>query len=117
MRAIEEATMQKLMADIGGDPEVMQDLVQTFLAEGPRIMDALRESVRSNDRRSLNRAAHSLKSTAATFGAANLSRLCRDLEKVSETEWPADAAARAKAIEEEWGLVRADLASWKPIVT
>lgn len=102
------------MSDLGGEPEVMRELVDTFLNEGPLIVEALRESAAALDRRSLNRAAHSLKSTAATFGANRLSRLCRDLEKVSESAWPADADARAREILAEWDLVREDLLAWKP---
>ena len=115
MGALDAATMRKLMADIGGEPDVMLDLVQTFLEEAPRLVASLEGSLQGEgDRRTLNRVAHSLKSTSATFGANDLSRLCRDLEKASEEAWPPNAAARVREIVEEWARVRAELQAWKP---
>lgn len=114
MTAVDTATMRKLMGDIGGEPAVMQELIDTFLDEAPRLVHQLEGSLQASDRRLLNRIAHSLKSTSATFGANDLSRLCRDLEKASEEQWPADAPSRVQAVVAEWGRVRAELQAWKP---
>lgn len=114
MSALDGTTMRKLMEDIGGEADVMRELVDTFLEEGPRIVELMRESLEKGDVRSLNRCAHSLKSTAATFGAGDLSRICRDLEKTTEDLIPGDARVRVGQIEEEWARVREELLAWKP---
>lgn len=114
MAAVDAATLDKLMVDLGDDPEVMRELVETFLQEGPRIVGEMQTALEKRDQRTLHRTAHSLKSTSATFGAGALSRLCRDLERESEQEVPEHAEVRVRAIVAEWALVKAALEAWKP---
>lgn len=114
MAALDGATMRKLMEDIGGEAEVMRELVETFLEEGPRLVGLMRESFDGGDLRTLNRCAHSLRSSSATFGAVQLSRLCRDLEQATESATPQDADARVRDIQGEWALVEGELRAWKP---
>lgn len=114
MASVDATTVQRLNADLGDDPGVMRELIDTFLGEAPRLVDTMHDGLATLNLRELNRAAHSLKSTAATFGAAHLSQMCRDLEELSGREMPADAAARVAAIEKEWALVRAELEKLRP---
>jgi len=114
MPAVDPPALRKLMADLGDDPAVMKELIDTFLGEAPRTVGDMREALTTGDRRTFNRCAHSMKSTAATFGANDLSRMCRDLERDSEKAMPSDAAARVSLIESEWERTRAELEAWKP---
>jgi HPt (histidine-containing phosphotransfer) domain-containing protein len=68
------------LREIGGD-EFVVDLVDTFRAEAPGLVDSLS----SSDAEEVRRAAHTLKSNAATFGAADLASLCRELEDLAKT--------------------------------
>jgi HPt (histidine-containing phosphotransfer) domain-containing protein len=54
------------------------EVLQAFLADTPRKLVIMVSDV--TDRPSIKRAAHSIKSSAATFGFAELSALARDLE-------------------------------------
>ena len=101
------------MADLGGDPAVMQELVDTFLDEGAKMVPQLRSALAAGDRRTLDRIAHSMKSTSATFGAMDLSHMCRNLEADSERAIPADAEPRVAAIVAEWDRVRAGSVAWR----
>lgn len=114
MSAVDPATVQRLHEDLGGEVDVMRELIDTFLGEAPRLLDTMREGLAKQNLRELNRAAHSLKSTAATFGAARLSQICRELEELSAREMPPDAAARVAAIMKEWALVRPELEKLRP---
>lgn len=114
MGSVDAAAFQKLREDIGGEADVMRDLIDTFVAEAPRLLFAMREGLDHQKKSEVHRAAHSLKSTAGTFGATRLSRLCRDLETDSERAMPPDAAPRVAAIEAEWELVRAELEKLRP---
>lgn len=114
MGAVDVAILAKLMADLGDDPVVMEELVATFLVEGPRLVAGMRESLDKQDRRNLNRAVHSLKSTSATFGAMHLWQLCKDLERDTETGIPVQAGARVAQVEAEWAAAQKELAAWKP---
>jgi PAS domain S-box-containing protein len=76
------------------------DIIETFLTEGPKLVSALREALARGDSAELRRAAHTLKSNAATFGASTLTELCRELEAIGEAGTVAgavDVVARAEA--------------------
>jgi len=62
------------------DPVVLQDLVDTFLAEALRQTQRMQRALRDDDLAKLFLPAHSLKSSSATFGALRLARLSEMLE-------------------------------------
>ena len=68
------------------DPEVVLDLIDTFLADSQRQVDEMRNSMASGDFKTLHRAAHSMKSSSATFGAMVLSRYCQGLEQSARND-------------------------------
>ncbi len=75
-------------------------LLESFYECGPRLLDEARRALDAQDRETLHRAAHTLKSTAAAMGAALLSDIARELEMQTKTAIPADAhdqLARAEA--------------------
>jgi HPt (histidine-containing phosphotransfer) domain-containing protein len=112
--SVDEAALRKLMEDLGGQREIMEELFQTFFAEVPRTLGAMQQAARTGDARELNRAAHSLKSTSGTFGARQMSALCRALEAATNHHaMPADAVEQASRIEREWQQVRAALEAWR----
>ena len=63
-----------LCSELGNEDAV--EVLRAFLADAPGKMMAMA----TVDRPSIKRAAHSIKSSAATFGFANLSALARGLE-------------------------------------
>lgn len=65
-----------LCSELGNEDAV--EVLQAFLADTPRKTAIMMSDV--TDRPSIKRAAHSIKSSAATFGFARLSALARDLE-------------------------------------
>ena len=65
-----------LCSELGNEDAA--EVLQAFLADTPRKMAIMASDV--TDRPSIKRAAHSIKSSAATFGFAGLSALARDLE-------------------------------------
>jgi HPt (histidine-containing phosphotransfer) domain-containing protein len=85
---------------IGGD-ELVADLVDTFLGDAPSLLAALR----GTDAKEVRRAAHTLKSNGATFGAATLADLCGELEQQAKEGDLAGAPDLADRIEAEYELV------------
>ena len=75
---IDAATFEELKATTGAD--FVRELVDTFLAEAPAMLDDLRVALAANDAERFRRAAHSLKSNSNTFGALALGALARNLE-------------------------------------
>jgi CheY-like chemotaxis protein/HPt (histidine-containing phosphotransfer) domain-containing protein len=86
------------------------EIVETFLAEGPELFAALHLAVEHGDSDGLRRAAHTLKSNAATFGAAGLEELCRELEAIGEAGAVGDAKDVLARADAEHERVRSDLA-------
>jgi HPt (histidine-containing phosphotransfer) domain-containing protein len=82
---------QRVMELVGDeDPEFEQELIDTFLADLPDLTRTLHEERASADQ--LRRAAHTLKSQVAVFGADDVVESCRALEH---------AAAGAGATDEQ----------------
>ena len=77
-QAIDPATFEELTATTGAD--FVRELVATFLAEAPRMLDELRRAFADGDAERFRRMAHSLKSNANTFGATRLGAMARELE-------------------------------------
>ncbi|MFN8492168.1 MAG: Hpt domain-containing protein [Caldilineaceae bacterium] len=62
------------------DPEILSDLVNTFLGEANRQVQNMVRAMASDNLSLLFLPAHSLKSSSATFGAPRLSQLNEQLE-------------------------------------
>lgn len=112
MPAVDVGTLRKLEEDMGGDPAIMRDLIETFLREAPRQLAGMGEAAASGTTKEVNRLAHSMRSTSATFGAARLSELCRGLEASTLHAMPAGVAEQVHAVEEEWARTRGELETW-----
>lgn len=101
---IDAATFANLVAMTGGDMEFVDELVDTYLEDGQRQLDAMRAAVEQGDTPSLTRAAHSLKSGSLNLGALGLGEMCRTLEAAGRSgsvphpaEWIASIAAAFNA--------------------
>ena len=68
------------------DPEVVVDLIDTFLTDSQRQVEEMHRSMAAGDFKTLHRAAHSMKSSSATFGAMALSKLCQRLEQSAKEQ-------------------------------
>ncbi len=78
MPVIDKKTFEDLKQMSGAD--FIGELIDTFLEDGPKLIHAMKSAMVSNDAESFRRAAHSLKSNAATFGAHELAGLAKELE-------------------------------------
>jgi len=103
MRVIES------LKELGGDddPGLVLELVGMFLADAPVRMQEIETSLASGDIATLERAAHTLKSSSANIGAARLSASCKAMEE----------SARRKSLDGLPSLVRASLQSWSELET
>lgn len=82
------------------DDELVAELIGTFFDEAPGLVEIAKVAVEARDADTLQRAAHTLKSNAATFGATSLADLCRELEgkgKAGEIKGAEELVARIKA--------------------
>jgi HPt (histidine-containing phosphotransfer) domain-containing protein len=72
------ATLREMFADTAAG--TLPALLDAFFEDGPRLIADMCEGIAAGTPALVQRAAHTLKSDAAQFGATRLSDLCRELE-------------------------------------
>jgi HPt (histidine-containing phosphotransfer) domain-containing protein len=109
--AISEAEFQALVEMVGSDsPEVLVDLLDTYLVESAGLVVAIREGLDSGQANNMLRPSHSLKSSSASIGAMRLSKLCADLEAYLRGSLPdLNVPGQVEQIENEFARVEAAL--------
>ena len=70
----------RLMAEFGGDREILAELRDLFLDHAPPLFEAIRDAFTSRDLTTIARDAHSLKGACATYGAPRLAMVCKVIE-------------------------------------
>lgn len=65
---------------------LLPELIDQFLKDAENLQIQAHNALRDGKPEDLHRAAHSLKSTSASFGATLLSSFCRELEMKAKTE-------------------------------
>lgn len=75
---LDSATLEQLEADT--DPIVVQALVKTFILETIDRLDRISRAANTRDLATLEREAHSLKSSSGTFGAQALQERAKAIE-------------------------------------
>ena len=73
-------TFKSLREMVGGKPANLTALINCYLTESPKLIQAIADAVSSEDANALREAAHSLKSSSASLGAARLAHLGKALE-------------------------------------
>ncbi len=93
-------------------------MVEQFLNDAPGLVDAARKGLEAREVDEVRRAAHTLKSNAATFGARALSDRSRELEDAAKQGTLDDAETRIDRIADELADVRSALpAAWGTVAT
>ena len=73
---------------LGGDRQLLLELVGIFVDEGPKRLAALRASMTAVDLQQVERVAHSLKGSAAILGAQRLQATALALEEATRDGRP-----------------------------
>jgi PAS domain S-box-containing protein len=81
------------LARVGGDEQLLKEILAVFLEESGKQMKVLTESLEQNDADSLRRQAHAFKSGAGSVGALAVQSLAQQLEAAGEGAALGDAPA------------------------
>ena len=80
-----------------GDPELLVDLIQMFLADGPTKLDSIQRGIDTGDWERVERAAHALKGSSGNLGAVHVQAACDRIQNACRghqvQEVPSDATA------------------------
>jgi HPt (histidine-containing phosphotransfer) domain-containing protein len=71
---------EQLLASVEGDGELLQDIIDLFLAETPKKLAKIQNAITEKDAGRLQRAAHELKGSVSNFGAPTAVDLALELE-------------------------------------
>ena len=111
MPVIDQKTFDELK-EMSGD-EFINELIDTFLEDAPKMIAEIKSALSANDAETFRRAAHSMKSNAATFGASQLAALAKELEMLGKENKLLETGDRLKSLEEAYESVRDELKELK----
>ena len=94
-------TFEALFESVGGDPEFIVELIDTYVADAPAQVGSLRVALAAGDVEALIRPAHTLKSSSASLGALGLAEQCRQLEHAARGGFLDGAADAVEGIAAE----------------
>ncbi|MEI6666641.1 MAG: Hpt domain-containing protein [Acidobacteriota bacterium] len=104
---IDLKTFNYLKATAGDD--FVGELIDTFFGEAVGTFAALHASLGANNAEVFRRAAHSLKSSANTFGALRLGKMASELEQFGRSNTLAAVGDALALTEAEYGDVQTAL--------
>jgi GAF domain-containing protein/CheY-like chemotaxis protein/HPt (histidine-containing phosphotransfer) domain-containing protein len=110
---VDASVLDRLAESMGGDDAFVAELIDQFVTDSPGLVAAARKGLEAGDADEVRRAAHTLKSNAATFGANELADCSSRLEAAAKAGQLEDGPARLEAIDEELGRVHAALRAAK----
>ena len=106
---IDAAMFANLVEMTGGDLAFVDELVDTYLEEGDRLVEDLIVAATAGEIEAMVRPAHSMKSSSLNVGALELGALCRALEEDARGGTVDDPVGRANAIKLGFAEARAAL--------
>jgi PAS domain S-box-containing protein len=103
---VDSAALERLVKITADDPGLLPALIDTFLTDVPRLVEDAKLGLQQGHSDDVRRAGHTLKSTAATFGATRFSELSRSLESLATSGTLDGAADLIARLEAEYQKVR-----------
>jgi len=96
---------------VGGDTELLKEIVPLFLKELPQLLTNLREAVASGDAKALEGAAHTLKGVVGNIGAQPAFEVALKLEMMGREANLAEAAPAYRRLENELNRLKSAIAN------
>lgn len=88
-----------LLDSLGGDVDFLRELIEAYFESSPDLLGSMRQAIVSGEAPALQRAAHSLKTGSASFGALAFASQCKELEELAKTGALAGADEKLRALE------------------
>ncbi|HVY72414.1 MAG TPA: response regulator, partial [Verrucomicrobiae bacterium] len=99
---IDEKNVEQLRELASDDaPDALGEFIDVFLDQTPLLLEKIHASIEAANGQELHRAAHTLKGSAANFGARPLVALCARMEKIAAGERFLEAHSCAAEIDHE----------------
>jgi HPt (histidine-containing phosphotransfer) domain-containing protein len=111
MPVIDKTTFEELKQMSGDD--FINELIDTFLEDAPKMIADIKSGFATNNADIFRRAAHSMKSNAATFGASQLAALAKELEMLGKENKVHEAGDKLNVLDDAYASVRDELKGLK----
>jgi len=108
-QVIDRGAFDRFMESIGGDADFLAEMLDTYFDDSPRQLAAIEAALAAGDVDQLRRAAHSLKSNSATFGALAFSAQAREIEMMAKEGDLQGVGLKAAALAAEYPSVEQGL--------
>jgi HPt (histidine-containing phosphotransfer) domain-containing protein len=82
---IDREALNRLFEAVGDDPEFLKELLDEYFLDSPVQFENMAAALSSDNAEEFRRAAHSLKSNSANFGAVALSHRFKELEDLGKS--------------------------------
>ena len=82
---IDQGIFVRFFDSLGQDVEFLNEVVEEFLNSGQVLLASMQQAIVTGEAPALQRAAHSLKTGSATFGALSFSAQCKELEDIGKS--------------------------------
>ena len=110
---IDYNVLSELVVMLGNDLEFASGLIRDFLEDGAELMHNIRSAQEEGDASELERAAHTLKSSSATFGALSTSEICKEIEEHGHRgELGSDTRKKIEVLETNLKAVSSELEAY-----
>lgn len=96
---------------LGGDEDLLRELIEIFVTESPKLLVKLRDAVCSSDADGVMRGAHSIKGELSCLGAVCAANTAQKLETMGSSKEMAGAAEMFTNLEREMQAVKVVLAN------
>jgi signal transduction histidine kinase/DNA-binding response OmpR family regulator len=110
LEVLDPKALEQLRATLGKQADhMLPGLIEEFYQDTDRLLGQARQALEQGDADELRRAAHSIKSTGATFGATTLSVVARELEYLARDGELEGAAEQITLMEAEFARAWTEL--------
>ncbi len=99
--------------NLGGDEELLRELVEIFVDQSPKLLNKLRDAISSFDAEGVMRAAHSIKGELSCLGAAAAAETAQELETMGSKKEMAGASEMFTSLERELKALKLALADFR----
>ncbi len=97
---------------LGGDEELLRELIEVFVAESPKVLAKLRDAIYSSDADGVMRGAHSIKGELSCLGAVAATNTAQELETMGSDKEMAGAPEMFRNLEHETQAIKLALVEW-----
>jgi histidine phosphotransfer protein HptB len=110
--SISYQAIDKMREIIGGDRDVLAEILESFIDEAGPLAEAVRNAARDGKLDMLGRTAHTIKSSARDFGDDELAALCAAVELSSKAGALPNALANSERIAQGCLALKEELAAY-----